>query len=169
MLPKDFVHKFYPFALQTEKKTGISAIFILAQAALESGWGTSIPGNMFFGVKASKHTPSHKKQLLTTKEIFSEDSPRIRAKFPAVIKVEKRTDGKFIYTVKDWFRKYDTPEECFTEHGNFFIKNSRYSKALLVKNDPYKFATEVAAAGYATATNYAGTLHKLIDTIKKYV
>ena len=38
MTPKDFVKKYKPFALESEKKTGISHLFILAQAALESGW-----------------------------------------------------------------------------------------------------------------------------------
>ena len=68
MTPTDFVKTYYPFALQTEKKTGISGRFILAQAALESGWGKSIPGNMFFGVKANpKTTPENKKRLLGEK------------------------------------------------------------------------------------------------------
>lgn len=169
MVPKDFVTKFLPFALETQKKTGISAIFILAQAALESEWGERIPGNMFFGVKASKNTPESKRQLLTTTEIFPKDTVEIRAKFPYVISVTKREDGKYVYKVKDWFRKYDTPEECFTEHGTFFVVNKRYAKAMSVKSDPYKFATEVAKAGYATGTRYADSLHKVIDIIKKYV
>lgn len=169
MVPQDFVNKFLPYALKTQQKTGISAIFILAQAALESGWGERIPGNMFFGVKASKNTPESKRQLLITTEIFSKDSPEIRSKFPAVLSVTKREDGKYVYKVKDWFRKYDTPEECFTEHGTFFLVNKRYTNAIKVKHDPYKFATEVAKAGYATGTKYADTLHKLIDVIKKYV
>ena len=38
-----------PYAIETERKTGISHLFILAQAALESAWGTHAPGNMFFG------------------------------------------------------------------------------------------------------------------------
>ena len=49
MTPKDFIKQYKPFALETERKTGISHLFILAQAALESGWGNSAPGNMFFG------------------------------------------------------------------------------------------------------------------------
>lgn len=169
MVPQQFVTKFLPFALETQKKTGISAIFTLAQAALESQWGERIPGNMFFGVKASKNTPENKKQLLITTEIFPKDTAENRSKFPQVISVTKREDGKYVYKVKDWFRKYDTPEECFTEHGTFFVVNKRYAKAMSVKSDPYKFATEVANAGYATGTKYAHTLHKMIDIIKKYV
>lgn len=81
--------------------------------------------------------------------------------------ITKRTDGKYLYRVKDWFRKYETPEESFTDHANFFFKNKRYAKALEVKHDPYKFAEEVAKAGYATAPNYANTLKSVIEKIEK--
>ena len=49
-----FKEKYLLYALESERKTGISAVFILAQAALETGWGKYAPGNMFFGVKATK-------------------------------------------------------------------------------------------------------------------
>ena len=58
-----FKEKYLPYALESERKTGISAVFILAQAALETGWGKYAPGNMFFGVKASKNTPENKKYI----------------------------------------------------------------------------------------------------------
>jgi len=38
---------------------------------------------------------------------------------------------------------------------------------LLVRSNPYKFAEEVAKAGYATAPNYADSLKKLIKTIER--
>ncbi|GJH39897.1 hypothetical protein RCZ04_04470 [Capnocytophaga sp. HP1101] len=165
MTPKEFIKQYKPFALETERKTGISHLFILAQAALESGWGGAVYGNMFFGVKASANTPANKKQLLTTTEILKTKNEGYR--FPQVLKIVPYM-GKYKYTVKDWFRKYDTPEECFTDHAQFFFKNKRYAKALLVKSDPRKFAEEVAKAGYATAINYADSLKKVIKTIEGY-
>ena len=163
MTPKEFITKHLPYALESERKTGISALFILAQSALETGWGQHAPGNMMFGVKASVSTPPEKRQLVKTTEILSTD----KAKFPVIISIEKRPDGKYKYTVKDWFRKYDSPEESFTDHANFFFRNKRYAKALEVKADPYKFAEEVAKAGYATDPNYAESLKKLIKEIEK--
>lgn len=163
MTPKEFVTKYKSFALKTEEKTGIRAEFTLAQAALESGWGKSAPGNMFFGVKATKNTPENKRQLLTTHEVLSHPN----GKFPVIISITRRSDGKYLYKVKDYFVKYDTPEECFTDHANFFFRNKRYTKALSVKSDPYKFADEIAAAGYATATNYATSLKNIIRIIEK--
>lgn len=162
MTPKEFITKHLPYALETERKTGISALFILAQSALETGWGKSATGNMMFGVKATVSTPSEKRQLVRTTEILSTD----KAKFPVIISIEKRPDGKYKYTVKDWFRKYDSPEESFTDHANLFLNNKRYAKALLVKSDPYKFAEEVAKAGYATEPTYAQRLKEVIRTIE---
>ena len=163
MTPKDFYEKYKPFALETERKTGISHLFILAQSALETGWGNRAPGNMMFGVKASISTPPEKRQLVQTTEILASD----KAKFPVIISIEKRPDGRFKYIVKDWFRKYDSPEESFTDHANLFLNNKRYAKALLVKSDPYKFAEEVAKAGYATEPTYAKRLKGVIRTIEK--
>ncbi|MFJ1439301.1 glycoside hydrolase family 73 protein [Capnocytophaga canimorsus] len=162
---KTFVEKYKEFALATEQKTGIKAVFTLAQAGLESGWGKSAPGNMFFGVKATKNTPKEKRQLLRTTEILS--SPNVA--FPEIISVSPLPSGKYRYVVKDWFVRYDSPEDCFTDHANFFLRNKRYAKALTVKSDPYKFAEEIAKAGYATAPNYAESLKKTIQVIEKYV
>ncbi|MBI1667486.1 glycoside hydrolase family 73 protein [Capnocytophaga periodontitidis] len=169
MTKKEFIKQYKPFALESEKKTGISHLFILAQAALESGWGERGVGNNFFGIKVPKNlvsnTPKEKKQLLFTTEVLNSPTPNPQ-QFPKIISISKRTDGKWLYCVQDWFRKYDTPEECFTDHAQFFFRNKRYAKALLVKADPYKFADEVAKAGYATATNYAKILKDVIKTIE---
>ena len=164
MTPKEFIKQYKPFALETERKTGISHLFTLAQAALESGWGERTFGNMLFGIKARPETPADKKQLLRTTEVLSSAN----AVFPKIFSIKKRADGKYTYSVLDWFRKYETQEECFTDHAQFFFKNKRYAKALLVRSDPYKFAEEIANAGYATAPNYADSLKKLIKTIESY-
>lgn len=163
LTPKQFVAKYYPFAKQTEEKTGINTRFTLAQAALESGWGKSAPGNMFFGVKASKSTPESKKQLLRTREVLKSKN----VQFPEIISITPRKDGKYEYVVKDWFKKYDSPEGSFTDHARFFFENKRYAEALKVKDDPYRFAEEIAKAGYATDPNYASILKSVIRTIER--
>lgn len=75
----------------------------------------------------------------------------------------------FKYTIKDYFRKYNTPEESFTDHAKFLIANSRYKEALKVKNDPELFIDAIAKAGYATDPNYAKLLKQLVAMIKRYV
>lgn len=162
MKPSEFVDKYLEFAQDTEAYTGISAVFILAQAALESGWAKSVAGNNFFGIKANTATPMNKKQLVRTREVLKTNS----AHFPEIISIRQRSDGKYDYIVKDWFRKYDTPEDSFTDHAQFFLDNKRYAKALEVRDNPYKFAEEVAKAGYASDPNYANVLKSVIKTIE---
>jgi flagellum-specific peptidoglycan hydrolase FlgJ len=167
MTPKEFVSQFYPFAKQTENLTGISAVAILAQAALESGWAKYAPGNMFFGVKDTDGVNGNE-QLLTTTEY----SKRSDLNFPIIISITptvRNGQKYFKYVVKDYFRKYDTPEECFTDHTKFFLNNPRYKTALTVKTDPYKFIDEIAKAGYATDPNYSDTLKSVARMIQKYI
>lgn len=163
MTPKQFVAAFLPFAKETEVKTGISAVAILTQAALESGWGAKAPGNMFFGVKAKATDPPEKRQLITTTEYLKSAT----AKFPQVISVTKQPNGLYKYKVKDWFRKFATPEESFTHHTEFFFKNPRYAKALAVRGDYNRFFEEIAKAGYATDPNYANTLKAVAKSVVK--
>ena len=162
---REFIEKYTPYALESERKTGISYLFILAQAALESGWGMHAPLYNFFGVKATKNTPMECKQLLVTKEITLKQ----QLKLPQIVTVKQLPDGWYHYIVKDWFMCYKSPEEAFTAHARLLSENKRYAKAMLYKSDAYKFADEVAKAGYATAPHYAERLKMVIKTIEKHL
>jgi flagellar protein FlgJ len=168
MSPKDFVEKFLPFAKQAQRSTGIHAVAILAQAALETGWGKSVPGNMFFGIKDPKKGKTGKGQLLRTVEYLR--TPDQRHLFPEVISVtwdDKRKRWK--YVVRDWFKKYDTPAGSFRDHGRLISKNPRYATAMLHRKDPVRFLQEVAKAGYATAPDYATVLVRLVNMIQALI
>lgn len=167
MTSKEFVKSFYPHARIVQDRTGISAVAILAQAALESGWGKFAPGNMFFGVKDTDGVNGNE-QLLTTTEYHAS----VNVKYPVVISITptvKNGRKLFKYKVKDYFRKYNTPADCFNDHAQFFFKNKRYAKALLVKSDPMKFIDEIAKAGYATAPDYAKLLKSVANSISKHL
>lgn len=167
MKPKDFVTKYYPDAKKTQTKTGISAIATLAQGALESGWGEVAPGNMIFGVKDTDGINGNEQLIITTEYTRSVKNPMpIHISSTPVIRNGVKM---FKHKGKDYFRKYDTPEESFTDHAMFFLKNKRYVKALTVKNDPYKFIDEIAAAGYATDPDYAKTLKSVAKMIDKLI
>ena len=167
MKPQQFVKEFLPHAKKVEGNTGISAIAILTQAALESGWGKVAPGNMFFGVKDTDGINGNEQLLVTT-----EYSSRANLKFPVIISITPvmRNGRKmFRYSIKDYFRKYATPEECFNDHVQFFFKNPRYANALKVKGDYNRFFEEIAKAGYATDPNYANTLKAVSKSIIELV
>lgn len=163
MTPKQFVSEYLPFAKETEKKTGISAIAILAQAALESAWGKVAPGNMFFGIKDTDGVNGNEQLLTTTEYTRSAKNP-----MPVAISstpMIKNGVKMFKHKGKDYFRKYKTPAESFEDHTKFFYKNPRYAKALLVKGDHNRFFEEIAKAGYATAPDYASVLKQIAKTI----
>jgi len=163
-MTKDLFFKlYYRDALISERETGVPALVVMAQAAVESAWGEKAPGNMFFGIKAGASYKG-KRQLLTTREVHTTRS----VKYPEVISITRRADGKYDYRVKDWFRAYDTAAESFADHGRFLRDNPRYAAAFET-TDPLLFVERIAAAGYATDPGYAELLKKIIKSLEAFV
>ena len=161
MTPEEFVKTYYPEAKKEETRSGFHYLIPLTQAALESGWGSKAIGNNFFGIKDTDGINGNE-QLITTTEYLSSN----KVKFPTIISIVK-VGAKFKYTVKDWFRKYPSASIAFADHTSFFLKNPRYSKALLVKDKPEKFFEEIAKVGYATAPDYAKQLKQVMKSVIK--
>jgi flagellum-specific peptidoglycan hydrolase FlgJ len=152
-------------AQKVEVDTGLSKVLILAQAALESAWGAAAPGNMFFGVKDTDGVNGNE-QLLTTTEYHTRNDVR----YPEVISIKpvvKNGRKMFQYKVKDYFRKYPSPYECFSDHAKFFIANPRYGAAWQHRANPREFAEKIAKAGYATDPNYANSLIQVISSVEQ--
>lgn len=161
MTPEQFVKEYVDDAKRSQVTTGLHYLIPMTQGAAESGWGKKAPGFNFFGIKASKNTPPEKKQLVTTTEYLKSAN----VKFPKVHSVVKQPNGLYKYKVDDWFMKFASAEEAFKYHGNFFVVNPRYAKALLVKDNPERFFEEIAKAGYATAPTYAADLKAVMRSV----
>lgn len=159
MTPESFFKLYYHSAVRSEKETGVPALVVLAQAAIESGWGERAPGNMFFGIKAGSGWKG-KKQLITTREVHKTKD----VKYPEVISIIKQPNSTYVYQVKDYFRAYDTAAESFADHGRFLRSNPRYGQAFNT-TDPLIFAKVIAAAGYATDPNYFKLLSSIIGRL----
>ncbi len=144
MTPKQFFSTYYHFAKESELKTGVPALFTLAQAALESGFGKHVKGNNFFGIKDTDGVNGNEIEFLTTEY--------------------NRRTGKWI-KIKQYFRRYQTPAASFTDQGNFLRKYKRYAGAFRF-TDPYLFAREVAKAGYATDPRYYQKLASIIKLLQ---
>ncbi|WP_433684769.1 glycoside hydrolase family 73 protein [Nocardia sp. CA-119907] len=157
----EFVRKYRPHAVANQARTRIPWLVILGQAAIESGWGRRACGNNFFGIKARTSVPVSQRRLCTTREVHK--TPSVR--YPEVISVTQRADGRYDYVVRDWFRAFDSPDRSFDEHARVLLK-PRYAKAF-AHTDPYAFAREVAAAGYATAPDYATALNGVMRLIER--
>lgn len=162
MTPKQFTQKYYPFALEVQREYGINAIGILAQCAVETGWGKVVVGNMMFGVKDSDGINGNE-QLLTTTEYLNTPN----AKFPVIISVKQIAKNRWHYIVKDYFRKYATPADSFRDHALLFKRVARYNVAWSNRGDYITLLKEVAKAGYSTSTGYATTCIQVARMIER--
>jgi peptidoglycan hydrolase-like protein with peptidoglycan-binding domain len=160
--PATFVARYGPVARSAGAATGVPPLVTLAQAALESGWGGSAAGNNFFGVKARAGDSA--KQLRATYEVLASPNER---NFPQIISVSKRSDGLYTYRVREWFRTYSSAEQSFIQH-NQLLRTARYSGAFRYAGDPYRFASAIAAAGYATDPAYTSSLHSVMRLIERH-
>lgn len=137
--PESFLSHLKPIAMSVAKKTGFSAPLMLAQAALETGWGKKIiknisgdSSNNLFGIKAQSGYDGDKANVSTLE--YRNGVP-IRE--------------------KHWFRSYNSLSQSFDDFANFLNSQPRYENAIQHKDNPEKFINEIAKAGYATDPNYA--------------
>jgi flagellar protein FlgJ len=128
-----------PAAQACQRRTGIPASFTLAQAALESAWGSLALGNNLFGIKADRSWAGPTVAFRTTEHLGGQDVKMV-----------------------DKFRAYSSWEACLDDRAAFFKANKRYAACFRETTGP-GWARAVAAAGYATDPDYA---KKLIDTMR---
>lgn len=157
-------------AAVTEKETGFPCEIVIAQWALESGWGASQPGNNCFGHKAPiLLRDNSKRQLLVTKEWFNQGELQhfLGLGDGRIAKEDTNIaprNGRRRYTVKDWFMRYASLAEAFSVHARK-LQSGRYLPAwtrFQLDHDPIELASGIHRAGYATAPDYADTLARLV-------
>lgn len=161
MTTKEFVTNNYPFALQVEAETGISALAIMAQAALESDWGKKAIGFNIFGIKFRGVGKSQR--ALTTE--YDEDEFAYPEE-DVVSKVYLKKEGKWFFRVYRLFQDYDSVKEAFDAHAKVLL-HKRYESAFKFKDDPVKFLQEVWKCGYATDVHYGEKMKGMVDSIKR--
>ena len=146
---KEFILKIFNGAIENYNKYGIVPSITIAQAILESGWGSSelaVNHNNIFGIKADSRW-SGAIATISTSENYNDS------------------------TIAN-FRKYDSVDESLDDHGKFLSENPRYSEYGLFEKKNYKNqAQALEDAGYSTAKDKNGQLiyaEKLIGIIEKY-
>lgn len=150
-----------------ENATQVPAELLLAQWALESGWGDHQPGQNCFGIKA--YPGCYGRQLLDTVEWFTNaelayflasDSGRTASVDPHSTVVDAR--GRMKYHCQDWFATFPTLAACFERRAQMFDLG-RYKPL----TDKYREDGDLSAfahsfgAIYATDPHYAETLLKI--------
>lgn len=136
--PQSFVSSLKPYADKVAKTLGIDASLLLAQAALETGWGQKMVANArgssnnLFNIKADR---SWQGERVTTQTLEYHDQTPV---------MENAA-----------FRSYATFQESFADYARFLARNPRYQTALQHGGDNEAFIRGIHQAGYATDPQYA--------------
>lgn len=162
MKPEDFVKKYYPFAKEVETETSIPAIAILAQAALESGWGEKSIGNNIFGIKFKKGDWGYQKALTTE---YSSSPSDFKGK-EVVSKTYIPEINKYKYKLYCYFADYPSPKEAFLAHSELLL-TKRYNQSLRWSYSPKRYLISIWRSGYATDPNYGRKMCQMVNSINK--
>ena len=143
---QEFVNRIWPHAVEAASSIGVPPHFLVAHAALESGWGKSEirtangqPSHNLFGVKAGKSWSGASVEIQTTEYINGEAQ-----------------------SVRDKFRVYGSYAEAFRDYATLLKNSSRFS-AVQGLQDGAQFARTLQQGGYATDPAYADKLGRIIS------
>lgn len=144
--PEAFIARVWPAARRVADSLGVSPRVLVAQAALETGWGKSLPrneagsSNNYFGIKTHGQWQGSRVAASTTEMV----------------------DGRPVRE-RASFRAYDSVEASFRDFASFLKSNPRYSQALAVTHDANKFVDALQKAGYATDPAYADKIKSIMN------
>jgi flagellar protein FlgJ len=148
----EFVATMLPLAKDAAARIGVDPTVLVAQAALETGWGKSI-------MRAQDGSSSH--NLFGIKAQGSWKGPEARA-----ITSEFR-DGKMVKETAD-FRSYTTYADSFHDLVSLLQNNNRYQGVVKAADNPEQFVKELQKAGYATDPDYASKISQIAKQMKSY-
>ncbi len=144
--PAQFIEGVLPHARRAARELGVHPLALVAQAALETGWGTRLPARAdgsssmnLFGIKASGGWEGERATASTFE--FENGIPSRR---------------------REAFRAYDSIEQSFADYVRLLGRSPRYAQALEAGQDPARFAEALQAAGYATDPAYASKLRAIL-------
>ena len=141
-----------PMAEAAAEKIGVDPRYLVAQAALETGWGKSI-------IRTRDGESSHNLFGIKSHNSWEGDSAR-------VLTTEYR-GGKAVKEAAS-FRAYDSYAHSFDDYVSFLQGNGRYEKALASTDKPEQFARELQKAGYATDPQYARKIAQIARQMQTY-
>ncbi len=145
---RQFVQEIWPLAKTAAADLDIDPRTLVAQAALETGWGQSlirdgagISGNNLFGIKADNRWDGERVTVNTLE--YEGGMPR---------------------RIRDDFRAYSSLREGFEDYVNFLKGNTRYDSATKGGLTPEEYAGSLQDAGYATDPDYADKIKGIVNS-----
>jgi flagellar protein FlgJ len=141
-LREKFVEKMWPLAVAAGRSLGVDPKHVVAQAALETGWGRSPIGNNYFGIKGGTSWQGASTQAATREYVNGEAQ-----------------------VMSDKFRAYASAEESVRDYVRLLGSSPRYAAALGTGSDTAAFAEGLRAGGYATDPHYATKLQSVVQVV----
>ncbi len=145
--PAAFIERLKDLARDFGARLGVSPKALLAQSALETGWGQHMirkpdGGNSYnlFGIKADGRWDGERAVTTTVEYVDG-----VAVKEQAV------------------FRAYQSYEESFEDYARFLSENTRYATALRNGQDPEAYAQSLQEAGYATDPAYGRKISGILN------
>ncbi len=143
-----FVARVLPTISRAAQALGVNPLGMLAQAALETGWGRRMPRTAdggsslnLFGVKADGEW-SGARAVADTVEVSGG------------VASQRRTA----------FRAYGTIEESVNDFAGLLAKSPRYREAVAAGGSAQAYIENIAKSGYATDPEYGNKLNQLLNS-----
>src|SRR4051812_32487594 len=149
---EEFISGLMPHAEAAARDLGVDPGNLIAQAALETGWGRSQPGqgdnasHNLFGIKAGGSWNGASVQA-NTEEFVGRESRRVDADF----------------------RAYGSQRESVQDYVRLIRDNPRFAGALNTGGDVHAFASALQRGGYATDPDYARKLVTVADEVRQRI
>lgn len=142
--PAEFFASVLPHAEKAARALGVPTEILLAQAALETGWGKSAqgpqPNHRYFGIKADSRWQGDVARKTTIE--FEQEQPK---KLHAL------------------FRDYPNGADAFSDYVKFIKESPRYESAVKRGDDAREYIHGLQKAGYATDPQYVDKVMRIHD------
>jgi flagellar protein FlgJ len=148
----EFVNTMLPMAKEAADRIGVDPRYLVAQAALETGWGKSV-------MRAQDGSSSHNLFGIKASSNWKGDSAR-------AITSEFR-NGEMVKETAE-FRSYASYKDSFHDLVTLLQSNNRYQDVLKSADNPEQFVRELQKAGYATDPDYASKISQIAKQMTSY-
>jgi flagellar protein FlgJ len=142
-----FVSEVLPTITRAAKALGVSPLGMLAQAALETGWGKRMartaqgaPSLNMFGIKAGDNWEGARASASTVE-------------FSGGVATQRHTA----------FRAYASIEESVGDFANLLKGSPRYHNAIAAGGNAQAYVNSIGQSGYATDPEYGNKLNEILN------
>ena len=152
----NFISDLWPAAQEAGQQLGVDPRNLIAQAALETNWGTQVPhdasgqsSNNLFGMKTGSQWTGASVAAGTQEYLPGGSAGQ---------------NGTAVRTTAQ-FRAYDSKAQSFQDYVSLLRNSPRYTAALNTGSNVHAFATALQRGGYATDPDYASKVSSIVESI----